>query len=491
MPGFVRRLRIPALLLLICSVLVTTARAQIAPAEYAARRAALRSELGEGLYLFTAGTDNAGRQNPDFRYLTGCLEPDGILLMLEHAGTSRDILFLRPPRRGSSFDPAGSELAEIGRRGGLEVKDLNDFESELRELLPREVRVLITPLRSGDETVAQIFEIMSQNTLFIRPVGGEEGLRFLSPSRELSRMRGLKSEAEIDLLQVASDITRLAQVAAMRTCEPGRNEFELQAVIEYTFARYGAQRPGFSSIIGSGSNSLVLHYSENTAFMAPDDVVVMDVGAEYFGYTSDVTRTIPVDGTFSPEQRDIYEIVLAANLACARLAENAGTPYRVLRDEARRVLGEGLARIGLIENPEATVPGRRSSQVGLYFYHGLGHGIGLEVHDSMPDEIIPGSCFTIEPGIYVRPDVVDRLGSGPEAEALGARIAPAVAKYANIGIRIEDSFAFTDRGLVCLSAGTPRTIAEIEAVMAGENLAEADRDTELVELYRRYRIPPP
>jgi len=224
-------------------------------------------------------------------------------------------------------------------------------------------------------------------------------------------------------------------------------------------------------------------------------VIVMDIGAEYFGYTSDVTRTIPVSGTFTREQREIYEIVLAAHLTAAKLAEAEGTPYSELSAAANKVLAEGLARIGLIDSPDATVPGsgsgRARNQLGLFYYHGLGHGIGLVVHDSMPERnmIVEGACFTIEPGIYVRPGVLDMLGSGDEAEEFRQRLAPVVARYANIGIRIEDSYAFTDRGLVRLSHGTPRTVEEVEAMMALPNLFNELREGEIVDKYRNF-IPP-
>jgi len=372
-------------------------RAQIAPEEYASRRAALRAEFGDGLYLARASIGSAGRQDPDFRYLTGCLQPTGTLLMFQAGEEVSETLFLPAPRRGSSFDPAGQGAGEIGRRAGLAVRPLSELESALAAAGTRHPAALISPHPETDPAVEQAL-------VGLRQAGA---IGFTNARRTMSDLRAIKSPAEIELLQIASDITRLAHVAAMRTTEPGLNEFEVQAVIEYTFARYGSQRPGFSSIIGSGPNSLVLHYSENTAFMAPEDVVVMDIGAEYFGYTSDVTRTIPVNGTFSQEQRDIYEIVLAANLACARLAETAGTPYQALRDEAQRVIGEGLARIGLIEGPEARIPGQRRSQVGLFFYHGLGHGIGLNVHEKpflsqrSKDTLENNMVFTIEPGIYI------------------------------------------------------------------------------------------
>ncbi|MFC1500246.1 M24 family metallopeptidase [Candidatus Zixiibacteriota bacterium] len=453
--------------------------AQVLPAEYAARQTALTMTMGDGLYYFQADVASNGRQNPDFHYLTGVVTSPARLLMVRTGEQTDAVIFL----------PEGSDT-----RPG--IRPLAEFDQAVREALATRATRLITSLSpTQNEVVAGLVEQMIRPSRLTAEGFGPQGFQLLNPSGTLRNMRGTKSPAEIELLQIASDITRNAHIAAMRTSDIGLNEFELQAVIEYTFMRNGAARPGFDSIIGSGPNSLVLHWSDNNRFMEDGDVIVMDIGAEYFGYTSDVTRTIPVSGTFTREQRDIYEVVLAAHLAAAELAEVEGTPYSDLSAVANEVLSEGLARLGLIESPGATAPGssrgRARSQLGLFYYHGLGHGIGLVVHDSMPEGnvIVEGACFTIEPGIYVRPDVLDMLGTGDEAEALRQKLAPVVARYANIGIRIEDSYAFTDRGLVCLSRGTPRTADEVEAMMALPNLFNELREGEIVEKFRNF-IPP-
>jgi len=449
--------------------------AQIESAEYAARRAALTGSLGDGLYYFRAEIARNGRQDPDFNYLTGRLEPTARLLMLRQGAEHTEAVFV-----------GGEPEPESG------LRSLDDFERVLADMVRTRPDMLISPARGE---IIDLLPLELRKSLGEAPAGSDRAVRSRGiPGSTLWLMRGTKSPAEMDLLQVASNITRHAHIAAMRTAEPGLNEFELQAVIEYTFHRNGAARPGFSSIIGSGPNSLVLHWDENNRFMEAGDVIVMDIGAEYFGYTSDVTRTIPVSGTFTTEQREIYEIVLEAHLAAAELAEVEGTPYSALSEAANRVLADGLAEIGLIESPDAAVTagrGRNRSQLGLFYYHGLGHGIGLVVHDSMPENrmIVEGACFTIEPGIYVRPNVLDMLGSGAEADALRARLAPVVARYANIGVRIEDSYAFTDKGLVRLSAGTPRSIEEVEAMMAQPNLFNELRDAGIVENFRNF-IPP-
>lgn len=453
--------------------------AQIQPGEYAARRAALTLTLGDGLYYFRADVASNGRQDPDFHYLTGLTAPMARLLMVRQGEEFTTAIFLP--------GPPGSATG---------VRSVDEFDQVVSEMLRSRPSRLITSLSPArDEVVAGLVEQMNRPSRMVPSGAGSQGLQLVNPAGVLRTVRGTKSPAEIELIQIASEITRNAHIAAMRTADINMNEFELQAVIEYTFLRNGAVRPGFDTIIGSGPNSLVLHWSDNNRFMEAGDVIVMDIGAEYFGYTSDVTRTIPVSGTFTREQREIYEIVLAAHLAAAELAEVAGTPYSALSEVANQVLSEGLAGIGLIESPDASVPGgergRARSQLGLFYYHGLGHGIGLVVHDSMPERnvIVEGACFTIEPGIYVRPDVLGMLGSGTEADALRQKLAPVVARYANIGIRIEDSYAFTDKGLVRLSAGTPRTIEEVEAMMAMPNLFNELRAGEIVEKYRKF-IPP-
>jgi Xaa-Pro aminopeptidase len=260
----------------------------------------------------------------------------------------------------------------------------------------------------------------------------------------------------------------------LRAVRAEANEYEVEATIEAAFRRNGAERPSFATIVGSGPNATILHYNANDRLIQPGDVVVMDIGASYNGYSADVTRTVPANGTFSPEQRLVYQIVRDAQAAAERLAQPGMIAQR-MSDTAAAVIAAGLTRLGLIESPTATfdVVGRngamrQASQAGLYYMHGLGHGIGLEVHD--PEQyyfdgtISQGSAFTIEPGIYVRQNLLEILVDTPRNRALIAKLRPAVERYKNIGVRIEDDYIVTEKGLEWISRA-PREIAEIEAMM--------------------------
>ncbi|HEU4562511.1 MAG TPA: aminopeptidase P family protein, partial [Longimicrobium sp.] len=325
-------------------------------------------------------------------------------------------------------------------------------------------------------------------------------LRITQLNPQLSALRASKSPAELDQIRRAALISSLAHRQAMISIRPGMNEFELQAVIEGTFRRNGADRPSFGSIVGSGPNSTTLHYRAADRFMQPGEVVVIDIGASYRGYAADVTRTIPVSGRFTPEQRAVYEIVLAAQKAAEQQARPGGN-LGELHMTARRVIAEGLARLGLIESPQATYDCDDDNesgcpQVGLFFMHGVGHGIGLEVHD--PEASYPpyggrftrGSAFTIEPGIYVRGDVLDYLPDTPRNRALRAKLGPVVRRYASIGVRIEDDYFITDSGAERVTTAAPREVAEIEALIARQGTWNAERRPEIVEWYRAGQVAP-
>jgi Xaa-Pro aminopeptidase len=274
---------------------------------------------------------------------------------------------------------------------------------------------------------------------------------------------------------------------AMRLIEPGMNEFEAQALIEYTFRRYGSDRPGFATIIGSGPNSTTLHYNANDRFMNAGEVVVMDIGAAFRGYSADVTRTVPVSGTFTPEQRAIYQIVRDAQTAAEGAAKPGGT-RQALAIAASKVLAEGLTRLGLIESAGATyqcgdTDQQRCSQLSLFYMHGLGHDIGLDVHDPTSTNLTVGSAFTIEPGLYVRANTLDIVPDVPANRSLRDLLRSRLERYRNIGVRIEDDYFVTERGLEWVSRA-PREIAEIEALMKGPFGGPAPRDAAKVEWYR-------
>ena len=260
----------------------------------------------------------------------------------------------------------------------------------------------------------------------------------------LADLREMKTEEELEFLQKAIDITAAAHREAFRSIEPGLREYEIAAVIEYVFHREGAEYTGFPSIVGSGENSVILHYESNRRRMEDGDLVVMDIGAEYRGYSADVTRTAPVNGRFSESQRLIYESVLAAQEA-AIAAARPGAGWRDLSAAASAVLAERLMELGIISN---------SSGLGRFFPHGLSHYLGLDVHDvGTYGPLRPGNVITVEPGIYI-----------PPAEDVDPR-------WWNIGVRIEDDVLITEDGPVVLSAAAPKTVDEIEALMAEPGLS--------------------
>jgi Xaa-Pro aminopeptidase len=257
----------------------------------------------------------------------------------------------------------------------------------------------------------------------------------------LNDFRTTKTEEELALLRRAIDITADAHREVMRQVRPGWAEYQIEALVEYTFKRNGSEYPGFPSIVGSGENSTILHYETNRRTTEPADVVVIDIGAEYHGYTADVTRTIPLSGRYSPEQRAIYEVVYAAQEAGIR-ASRAGNDFRAPHNAAAQVLAEGLARLGLISSPNDMAGLRR------FFMHGTSHYLGLDVHDvGNYGPLTTGTVITVEPGIYI---------------AAADDIDP---KWWNIGVRIEDDVLITDGDPIILSAAAPRQIDEVEALM--------------------------
>ncbi len=254
-------------------------------------------------------------------------------------------------------------------------------------------------------------------------------------------------------MQKAIDATVSGCIEAMKSCEPGMYEYELQAAVEYCYTRSGCEYYGFPSIIGSGPNALNFHYDANRRQMNSGELVVMDIGAEYHGYSADVTRTIPVNGTYSPAQKEIYELVLnAQNSAIKEVKSN--TPMNVSGKKAMEVLGEGLIKLGIIQD---------KNDVKKYCPHGVSHFVGLDVHDvGSTERLLPGMVFTIEPGLYI-----------PDSSNCNK-------KYWGIGIRIEDDILVTENGCKILSEAAPRTIGEIEILMKqGKDQKEKRQKQEL------------
>jgi Xaa-Pro aminopeptidase len=263
----------------------------------------------------------------------------------------------------------------------------------------------------------------------------------------LDELRADKTEEEMVLLQRAIDITVEAHREAMQQAKAGWAEYEIEALIEYTFKKNGSEQPGFNSIVGSGENSTILHYMTSRRITEPGDVIVVDIGAEYHGYSADVTRTIPIDGTYSPAQRAIYQLVYDAQEA-GIAASRDGASFGATNQAAAQVLAVGLAELGLIESAQDTRGLRR------FFMHGTSHYLGLDVHDVGSYGILSaGEVITVEPGIYI-----------PAAEDIDP-------KWWNIGVRIEDDILITQGDPVILSAGAPRHPDAVEALMQGRPIS--------------------
>lgn len=466
-------------LLLALLALAAPLRAQIPENEYAHRREALAARLAENGVLLALGAREPREdyltfvQTPRFWFLTGYLEPSAALMVVKRGGQVATTLYVLP-RDPASEAWTGARLGPEGatKRTGMRARPL----TELRPALDSALVGLKTLYALGDLDAGADLSLDDQYIASIQH--GHPGLQIVNLAEEEDSLRSRHSAAEFALLKQAIDITVDAQRAALGLIAPGKNEYEVQAMIEYTFRSEGAERPGFATIAGSGPNATSLHYSDNDRPMAAGDLIVMDIGASWRGYTADVTRTAPVSGTFTPEQRDLYQVVRDAQAAAERQAKLGASPL-TMDDSANAALTAGLARLGLIEGVDAVYDPPRGacrrnlpngcSQLSLYYDHGLGHGIGLEVHDPSvwewpPHTIQPGAAFTIEPGLYIRENVFDILPDTPRNRAMAAKLKSAYLRYRNMGVRIEDDYFATERGVEWISRA-PREAAEIEAAM--------------------------
>lgn len=469
--------------------------------EFATRRAAVVAGMPDGALVALGAHEPAQDylsfvQTPSFYYLTGFKEPDAALIVVKQGGKVTSSTVFVQPRLPSREVWTGSRLGTegIATLTGMKGRNVADLPKVLDSLATVGVPLAVVgDIGGATEGAGTLMAARSPDEqIFDRLRATHAGLKVIAYNDSVAVARGKKSAVEQAFIRQAVDITVMAQREAMAAIEPGMNEFEIQALIEYTFRRNGADRPSFSTIVGSGPNSTTLHYNVDDRFIEPNDVIVMDIGASYKGYAADVTRTVPANGKFSAQQRAVYEIVRAAQAAAERQAK-LGATARLMTDSSNVVLAAGLARLGLIESPTATydcVTGeapRQCPQFRMYYMHGLGHGIGLEVHD--PDQyyftstIAPGSAFTIEPGIYVREHVLEEMPDSPRNREIASKLRAAVNTYRNIGIRIEDDYLATDKGVEWISRA-PREIDEIEAAMRGSHTGPAKRNASLVLRYR-------
>ncbi len=470
--------------------------------EFASRRAAVVAGMPDGVLVALGAHEPAQDylsfvQSPSFYYLTGFKEPDAALVVVKQGGQVVSSTMFVQPRLPSREVWTGSRLGVegISKLTGMRGRSVEDLPKVLDSLASVGVAMSVVgdlgEGSGGNGAAALLAAHTPDRQIFERLRATHAGLKVTPFNDAVERARGKKSAAEQRYIRQAVDITVLAQREAMAAIEPGMNEFEIQALIEYTFRRNGADRPSFSTIVGSGPNSTTLHYNVDDRFIEPGDVIVMDIGASYKGYAADVTRTVPASGKFSPQQRAVYEIVRAAQAAAERQAK-LGASSRLMTDSSSAVLASGLAKLGLIESPTATYEceagsARQCPQYRMYYMHGLGHGIGLEVHDPeqyyVTSRIAPGSAFTIEPGIYVRASVLEEMPDSPRNREVAAKLRSAVNTYRNIGVRIEDDYIATESGVEWISRA-PREIEEIEAAMRGGYAGPRKRDPAVVEKYK-------
>ena len=458
------------------------AAAQIPEQEFAARRDSLAKRVENGVVVAFGGrtpiTDfGPFHQLPAFHYLTNFDEPDAAMVMTVRGGRGTTALFITPadPRRAFYYGwrpdsaavwrthrvvaHASSRLAayvDSLASSGLPFYTLDDFE---------------------DADFARA-DTLTRGRVFVQEVAARHpGLAVKDAHPIVDELRARKSAAEIALLKKAAEISSEGHRAAMLAPMP-RHEYELQAALEYTFTRLGASRPAYGSIVGSGLNGTQLHYMKDRGATKPGDVVVIDAAGEYEGYAADITRTIPVSGTYTAEQKQIYQIVRDAQAAAERNSK-PGVRESMAEDSAVAVRARGLARLGLIASDTATLDPpypancqrqpRPCTQAYFWMIHGISHGLGLAVHDpaqfSYGDRVYkPGDVFTIEPGIYIAARMLDALPDTPKNRAFIAKVKPVVAKYEGTGVRIEDDYVITQTGVERISTA-PREIAEIEALM--------------------------
>jgi Xaa-Pro aminopeptidase len=469
----------------------------ISTQEYAARRRALLDSIGDGVLVVFGAPSPAADYLPfaqlaDFRYLTGVMEPSAAYVAVRRGTQVQEHLFVldRDPARevweGARLGPEGAQA-----RTGVPAQSARRFSAVLDSLVKTTSTLYTTLAPPLDQSLTADHTQAQQILARIRDKHGD--LEIKTIQNLIRQQRGVKSAAELDRIRRAVQISALAHREAMRSTEPGMNEFEIRALMEYGFRRNGAEGPAYGSIVGSGPNSTTLHYQASDRFMESGDVLLIDAAASYGGYAADVTRTFPVNGRFTADQRAIYEIVLAAQKAAAAQIRTGAT-WRDLTEAANHEISNGLTRLGLIDAPDATyevAAGRTRPQMGLFYMHGLGHGVGLAVHD--PDisqsrgTFGTGSAVTIEPGIYVRADALDYLPDTPDNRAMIQRLRPALERYRNIGVRIEDVFIFDERGVERVSEAAPREIVEIEALMREPGLGDPSRRGDIVEWFRGNR----
>ncbi len=390
------------------------------------------------------------RQDSDFYYLSGFNEADAVLLLIPDGNGNKSIMFCRERdlTRETWDGPMIGLEGAVEQFGMDEAYSIKDLDKRIPGYLENREKVIYNMGRDPG--------LDGKVMGWLKEIRGKKGVHapeeLIAVDHDLHEMRLYKSAAEMALMRKSAEIACEAHIQAMQVCKPGLNEADLHAEILRILTRNHCET-SYLPIVAAGANACILHYITNNRPINDGDLVLIDAGAELNGYASDITRTFPANGKFSPEQKALYEIVLAAQQAAIDIAVH-GKQHVDSHNEAVRVITEGLIDIGLLEGPaEDRI---EDESFGDFYIHKTGHWLGLDVHDVGDYQVDghsralePGMVVTIEPGIYIRPDntSVDECWRG-------------------LGIRIEDDIAITKDKPEVLSAGVPKTVQEIELLMA-------------------------
>ena len=429
--------------------------------EFAARRTQLLEAIGDGVAMFPSAplavrnhdVEHPYRQDSDFFYLTGLDEPESVLVLTNQHAEHRVVLFVRPKKREREIwdGPRAGVEGAVEAFGADVAFPIDELPKRLPDYLGN-VERLHYRLAQNDKADAQLFDCLN---LLRR--GGRRGVMapeaIIDSSVHLHEMRLRKSKAELTTMRLSAGITREAHLRAMQIAGPGMHEYEIDAELLHIFRKHGSERPAYESIVGSGPNATILHYRAGDRVMNDGELLLIDAGCELGYYASDVTRTFPVNGKFSGEQRAVYEVVLHAQKACIEEVK-PGATLEALHDGAVRSITEGLIDIGLLEGDlDALIEDKKYEP---FYMHRTSHWLGMDVHDvghyyvdGKHRPLEPGFVLTVEPGVYIATD----------AEGVDER-------WRGIGVRIEDDVLVTKKGHEVLTAGIPKEIDEVEAACA-------------------------
>ena len=431
--------------------------------EYARRRAALMARMEPGsiailpaapLQLRNSDVEHTYRQDSDFQYLSGFPEPEAVLVLIPGRDEGQYILFCRdrdPERELWDGRRAGQDGA-VRDHGADDAFSIRAIDELLPSLMENRRRVYYA-VGQQDSFDQQVMGWVNRVRVKVRQ-GVTAPSEFVALAPLLHPLRLRKSEAELAVMRYAAQVSARAHVRAMQASRAGLYEYHLEAELDYEFRKGGARLPAYGSIVAAGRNACILHYRENDALLNDGDLVLIDAGCEIDCYASDITRTFPVSGRFTSEQKAIYELVLKANLEAFRHIA-PGKRWNDAHEATVRVITAGLVELGLLQGEVDALIEREAYKP--FYMHRAGHWLGMDVHDvgdykvnGVWRELEPGMCMTVEPGIYIAPD--------------NEQVEP---RWRGIGVRIEDDVVVTASGCEILTGDVPKSVAEIEALMAG------------------------